>query len=162
MSNLTWFPATSTNNNFQPMAWNYTHTIQLTAQVNSNHNYTAIAKEFFEKYGTDSACGIMHTEPYYATDACISLHMHQYGVNHLYEVMGYAAFKNKTTELNIHSIKYMNLIPTAQPVGKNSVMISVFGQSEILGKIYTIESTLIIKIEKNTAKITNQILNIFL
>lgn len=162
MTNVTWFPVLQNNNNLQPMSWNYTHTIQLTTQINPNHNYTALARDFFEKYGTESAFNIANTEIFYASDTCVSLHLHQFGNNTLFELPGFTNFKNKLNELGVYNIKYMNLVPTAQPVGKNSVLLNIIGQCEIRNKIYVIDSTVVIKIDNNSIKITNQIFNLFL
>ena len=161
MSNVTWIPIVHSNNNsLQPMSWNYT--IQISTQINPNNNYGQIAKDFFEKYGIDSALSIANIENYYTNESLISLYMHEHGQNFLYEMVGHTNLKNKLSELGIWAIRYFNLMPTIQPVGKNSIMLSFYGHIEISGKIYNVESTIIMKISGSTIKITNQILNILL
>ena len=113
-----WYPIISNNNNLQPMNWNYTQSVQISAQINPNNNYQQMAREFLERYAADSTMGVQYLSDYYATDALISLHMHQLGQNYLYEVVGHNNLKNKLFEHNIYAIKYNNITPTAQPLGK--------------------------------------------
>lgn len=150
------------NNNLQPMNWNYTQTVQITTQINPNNNYQQMAKEFLEKYANDCTMGIQYIENYYSSDTLISLHMHQYGQNYLYELIGHNNFKNRLYEIGIHAIKYNNIVPIAQPLGKKKVIITFYGFGEISGKNYNIESTIIFKLVPGFPKITNHCLNIFL
>lgn len=145
-----------------PIHWNFTHTVQVTSQPNPNANYREISKEFLEKYITSNMLGVTCMGHFYDTDCLISLHIHQYGINYLYELVGYENFKNKLIELGITLIKYHTIVATPQPVGKKSVIVTFYGLAEVNGKNYQIESSVILQIEQNVIKITNHTLNIFL
>jgi hypothetical protein len=64
-------------------------------------------------------------------------------------------------ELNIHYIKYNNIVSTAQPIGKKSVLITIHGCAEINCMSYSALITLVIRMDEDTFKIINQIFEIF-
>jgi hypothetical protein len=159
MSNPVWCPSSPSTVN-----WNFPKPmqIQVTTQINANNDYRTIAKDFIEKFASANTTGVGNIGYYYNADSLISLHIHQGPNNFLFEITGYNNLKIKFAEMGIHFIKYDNIVQTAQPLGKNNVLLTIFGRAEINGKIYNIMSTFIIKIILGTNKITNQIFNIFM
>lgn len=128
----------------------------------SNSQYQELARDFFEKYASSNTLGIHAISHYYNNDTLISFHIHQNGVNYLYEIIGHNNFKNKLAEIGILYIKYHSITHTAQPVGKKCVMITFYGQAELAGKNFQVESTILFRIVSGSPRIINQILNIFL
>lgn len=161
------FNYNTSNNPLVPssISWNFPQPmqVQITTQLNSNANYQAIAKDFVEKYLTANLFGISNLSFYYNDNTCISIHIHQSSNHTLYEIVGHNNYKNKLAELSINTIRYYNLICTAQPVGKKSILITTNGKAEINNRHYNIMTTFIIQLGNDQfSKITNQILEIFL
>ena len=148
-------PATVNWNFPQPME------IQITTQLNVNNNYHDITKDFIEKYTLTSSLDLACISHYYHTDALISLHIHHETNNHLFEIVGHNNFKNKMTELNLSTIKYNNLVCTAQPIGKNKILTTMHGRVELNSKFYNMINTFIVKIIGGSPRIINQVLEIF-
>lgn len=141
--------------NTQPMNWNYT-------QINANHLYKDLAKDFLEKYAASNTIGISCTSHYYNSDTLISLHIHQNGTNYLYELVGHTNFVNAITTIGIPMLKYHTIVHTSQPVGKKCVMVTFYGYAEISGRNFQVESTIIFKMVSGSPRIINQVINIFL
>lgn len=148
-------PATVLWNFQQPMQ------VQITTPLNANHNYQLIAKDFLEKFSSASSYGMANTGYYYNTDCSITLTIHQGSSNNSTELMGYNNLKNKFTELGINIIKYHGIIHKCQPVGKNSVIVTLYGKTDINNTTYNIMSTFVVRIIQNNFKITNHIFDIF-
>lgn len=144
--------------------WTFPQSSQLhiTAKLNPNQNYQALAKDFLEKYANSMNIGIGFIENYYNNDTPISLHIHNGQNNQLYEIMGHTNFKNKLSEFNINVIKLFNIVFTSQPLGKNSIIITTNSQSEINGKKYSNVNTFIVRIKSGIYKITNHLFEIFI
>jgi hypothetical protein len=152
------------NNIFSSWTWTLPQTsqLQVTAKLNSNHNYQSLSKDFIEKYANATALGISYTEQYYNSNTSVSLHVHHTSNNQLHEVLGHTNFKNKLLEFNINTIKFSNISFTTQPLGKNSVVITMTGRVEINNNNYTSVNTFIVKINSGTYKILNHIFEIFI
>lgn len=135
--------------------------MQITTDTD-NQKYKEIAKEFLEKYTNSSLLGIYATEYCYNTDTLISFHLHQGNTNHLFELVGHTAFKNKLAEKSITLIKYHNLTHTTQPLAKNCVLITMYGKADINGTDYNMLSTFVIRMTSTSGKIINQVLEIFI
>jgi hypothetical protein len=153
-----WYPS------LQAINMNSMQIIPSTSNTDSsNHNYQQIAKDFLEKYVTaTNNLGISCTAYYYTTDARFSIHLHQGVINQLYEIVGHNNFRAKLSELGILLMKYNGLIPTIQPLGKNSILITFYGQAEINGKMYNIETVFVARLVSESPRIVNHIVNIFM
>lgn len=145
-----------------PFNWSFNALSQNSNNIDINQKYREIAKEFIDKYVNLNLPGIASIEQCYDSDSLISFHIHQGNNNHLFELVGYTAFKNKLAEKNITLIKYHNLTYTSQPVGKNCVMITMYCKANINNINYNASSTFIIRITGTIGKIINQVLEIFI
>jgi hypothetical protein len=129
---------------------------------NPNHDYKCLTKEFVEKYVNANLLGIGCIGYYYNNNAMCSIHLHQGSVNELHEMVGHTNFMHKLKEIGVSTIKYHDIVPTSQPVGKNSILITFFGQAEINGRNHNLISTFIVRMVADAPRIVNQTLNIFL
>jgi len=154
-----------TNNVTSPTTvnWNFPQPmqVQITTQINSNQNYQMIAREFMEKYAAANTLGVGCIGHYYNTNSLISVHIHHESSNILFEMVGHTNFKNKMTEIGIQTIKYHSLIDTVQPLGKNSILVSMYGKADINNTNCNILTTYVIRLIAGAPKIINQTLNIF-
>ncbi|XWV26051.1 putative orfan [Tupanvirus soda lake] len=149
-------PSTVTWNFPQPMQ------VQITTPLNPNHDYQVVAKDFLEKYVTAISIGVVTIGHFYDANTSISLHIHRGNENHLFEIVGHNNFRNKLVEFGIQTIKYSNVVYTTQPVGKNSILITMHGRADINGVTYTTINTFIIRITSGLPRIINQVLEIFM
>ena len=134
--------------------------VQITTQLNANHNYQSIAKDFIEKFLTANSLGIGYTGHYYDNNTLFSIHVLQSSSGYLHEMIGFMNYRTKLTEMGIHTVKYNNILNTSQPIGKNSLLITMHGKAEINNSIYNISMTFVIKIISGTPTIISQIFNI--
>ncbi len=151
------------NNTSSFWTWTFPQSshLQVTAKLNPNQNYQALAKDFIEKYATSAAIGINFIENYYISNTPISLHIHNGQNNQLYEMFGHTNFRNKMAEFNINIIKFSNITFTVQPVGKNNIIITINARIELNGNSYTTVNTFITRINNGSYKIINQLFEIF-
>lgn len=147
--------ATMPNPVITPMNWQ-SHPQKLILNI----NYQQIAKEFFEKYAHNSSINLFFNQIYYNNESVITLNIHQNGMNS-FEFRGYDSFRAKMFELSILIIKYNNITMISQPLGKNSVLINLYGSAEINNKIYPILIVFTIKLINGSLIILNHIFNIF-
>ena len=142
--------------------FNFNQPMIITPSSNNNNNYPTIAKDFLVQYSSSSTLGISCIGNYYNSDTSCSIHVHQ-ATNHiLAEAIGHGNFKTKLEEIGITTMKYSNITYTAQPLGKQSILITYFGQVEINSKLYMFDSTIILRLSIGTPKIANHILQIFM
>lgn len=130
--------------------------------LNAEQNYQTIAKNFFDKYSADSILGINWLVQYYDTKTMISLHFHLNGSNHLYELIGYKNFLEKTVELNIKSIRFVEVLHTVQPLDFDKVLFNVVGRAMMNDVcVGNITVTFILGIDIKGPKIIRQMLDFF-
>lgn len=153
-----------TQSNPMSISWNFPQPmqVQVTTQLNANHNYQAIAKDFIEKYATANTLGVACLGHYYFNDAKISLHVHHSSSNQLHEMLGHSNFRNKLAEMGIYIIKYHTLTLTAQPLGKSKVLVNTFGKAEINNINYNIISNFVLKTTEIVPKIVSQTFEVFI
>ncbi len=127
---------------------------------NINNNYNLISKNFLEKFCGELSLGIYHAQHYYGQDTLISIRISQLTGTVLYEIIGYNRFRQKLSDMNIHSIRFYNIVQTNQPFGANNVIINFYGKAEINGIHYNVICMIIVKNLTNSPQILNQILQI--
>src|SRR5271154_4210551 len=143
----------------QSFGWNSSPSVYTLS--NPNHRYQTIAKCFLEKYFNANNFGIGSIGEYYHTGALCSIHLHKDNRHELVEVIGHANFVRKLNEWSIGTIKYLGIVPTVQPIGRNSILVSFHGCVEINNRLHNILTTLILRTNNNSSIIINQILDIF-
>lgn len=120
-----------------------------------------IAKDFLEDYNCTSTNGILHLSRFYNDNTMVSINIHHNGHNELYELSGFNTMAQKMIDLGMHRIKYYNANGVAQPIGQNAILIEFHGRAEICYRHYNVKVILIVKLDNNTIKIVNQILEIY-
>ena len=142
--------------------YNWLQPMQITVDQNANSNYPTIAKDFLEKYALASNYGISYTGHFYNSTSFVTIYVHQGQLNHLHETVGYTNYINKLVELGINLIKYQTITHSAQPIGKNNVLVTFYGQAEINGRNYQIKSVFVIRIISGSYRIINHVLDVFI
>lgn len=137
--------------------------IQVSTQLDVNTNYQQITKDFIEKFANSCILGMSCTSQHYNADSKISLHIRQNSTNQsqLHELVGQGNLRTKLADIGIYIIKHYNLNYTCQPVGKKSILITLYGKAEININQLDMLHTFLIEINNGSPKITNHMMNIF-
>ena len=143
-------------NTVQPME------IQITMHPKQNIDYLATSKDFIEKYFDANKLGIAILGSYYNAQSLFSINIHNNNQHQLFELVGHQNFVNKLMELGIFFIKYYDLVCTAQPIGKNRILITMHSKADIHGSHHNIITTIILKVTDGSPRIVNHILEIFI
>src|SRR5207244_1584269 len=125
-------------------------------------DYSAIAKEFADKYFDSNKFSISNIGYYYDDNSRISLRIYYNCDNKLYDLTGYHNLKNKLADLGINSIKYYDLRCTTQPIGKKDILITVHGKANINNSHHNIIATFVLHVSsEKIIRIINHILEIY-
>ena len=133
-----------------------------TDSKNSNDNYQIIGTTFYNNYCYLFNLDILSVESLYQKDAKCSLNIYLPNENILYEAIGYFGLRDIFARLHINNINLYKVVPSCQPVGKNSIIILFSSSIEINKVIYNCSSSIILRVFPcGTTRISNHILSVY-
>ena len=131
-------------------------------------SHSAISKDFINKFSNSLIFGLGFVNCYFEPNVLCSLYIYHSDTVDLFETTSYINLQNKLSQMGILTFKYINTVPTSQPVLSennkiisNNILISLVGQVSINDKPYSFQSTFILRKKNSEYLISNYILQIF-
>ncbi|BCS83297.1 hypothetical protein QLL95_gp0826 [Cotonvirus japonicus] len=129
--------------------------------ISFNGNYEQIIENFIKYFRFINTLNVLYTEKYYDTNCSLNLMFINGTIQNKYKINNFNVYKNIILNHSIKTILYNISECMYEFIGAKTVVISINGNLLINSCNFNIISTIIIKIQNFTPKITNHMIRIY-